>query len=322
MEKLSQTEINELLASIEATDKEVEEKEATEYNFNYQKLFSKKQLHSISYAFENAARTLTTCFSKQMGGMIHFHVEAVEQMTFEEFIRSVPTPLPMGIANWGKYKTLLGIGRDAVSALINYSTFKVLDKTLPYDQASDIKISLAIKELSEAEKILSRISLFSPVYHHFIDALNLTGRKKLNLDDSKKVLLKAPEQLYIETNPQFAQIANPGNTVVLITMEINIDNTTEDMINFVMPESFVRNLLVEPGIIEDSLALKNNKLESNAVVSVGGFALENQKLEAGKIIPLDKKTFEAVDILDVKTGKILAKGKIILDDESFAVKIL
>src|SRR5690625_2369106 len=60
------------------------------YDFKRALRFSKDQIRGISRIHENYARLLTTFFSAQLRTYVDISVASVDQIPYEEFIRSVP----------------------------------------------------------------------------------------------------------------------------------------------------------------------------------------------------------------------------------------
>ena len=60
------------------------------YDFKRALRFSKDQIRSLTRIHENFARLLTTFFSAQLRTYVQITVVSVDQIPFEEFIRSIP----------------------------------------------------------------------------------------------------------------------------------------------------------------------------------------------------------------------------------------
>src|SRR5690625_5847908 len=69
---------------------EEEEKRIRVYDCKSALQFSKDQIRSISRIHENFARLLTTFFSAQLRTYVDISVASVDQIHYEEFIRSIP----------------------------------------------------------------------------------------------------------------------------------------------------------------------------------------------------------------------------------------
>src|SRR5699024_912709 len=96
-EILSQSEIDALLSAIssgemdaEELKKEEEEQRVKVYDFKRALRFSKDQIRGITRIHENYARLLTTFSSGQLRSYVNISVASVDQIPYEEFIRSIP----------------------------------------------------------------------------------------------------------------------------------------------------------------------------------------------------------------------------------------
>ena len=105
-EVLSQDEIDQLLTAISAGDTDTEDFRPTTdtrkikiYDFKRPDKFSKEQIRTVSIMHETFARLTTTALSAQLRSMAHVHVASVDQLTYEEFIRSIPTPTTLAVIN-------------------------------------------------------------------------------------------------------------------------------------------------------------------------------------------------------------------------------
>ena len=105
-EVLSQDEIDQLLQATSTGESEADEfKPVTDtrrikiYDFRRPDKFSKEQIRTVSNMHETFARLTTTSLSAQLRTLVHVHVASVDQLTYEEFIRSIPTPTTLAVIN-------------------------------------------------------------------------------------------------------------------------------------------------------------------------------------------------------------------------------
>ena len=98
-EVLSQDEIDALLSALskgevdaESLKQEQTRKKIRVYDFRRPNKFSKDQIHTLQVIFENYARSLSTYLSAQLRSLVQVDVLSVEQITYEELIRSLPNP--------------------------------------------------------------------------------------------------------------------------------------------------------------------------------------------------------------------------------------
>src|SRR5699024_6173111 len=104
--------------------KEEAEQRVRVYDFKRALRFSKDQIRSISRIHENFARLLTTFFSAQLRTYVNISVASVDQIPYEEFIRSIPK---MTILNVYSVEPLEGRVLMEVNPNIAYS---MLDRIL------------------------------------------------------------------------------------------------------------------------------------------------------------------------------------------------
>ncbi|WNQ13742.1 flagellar motor switch protein FliM [Paenibacillus aurantius] len=220
---LSQNEIDALLAALSSGEMDAEElkKEDTEkkvrvYDFKRATRFSKDHLRSLTRIHENFARFLTTYFSTQLRTFVQISVVQVEQLPYDEFIRSIPK---MTILNIFEAEPLEG--RMVLEVNPNVA-FAMLDRLLGGMGVSPSKIhALTEIETMIMERIFSR-------------ALN-------SLQEAWKTVMDlTPRMEALETNPQFMQIASANDTIALISLSTKIGDTS-GMINLCIP-----HVVIEP----------------------------------------------------------------------------
>lgn len=220
---LSQNEIDALLAALSSGEMDAEElkKEETQrkirsYDFKRAVRFSKDHIRSLTRIHENFARFLTTYFSAQLRTFVQINVVQVEQLPYDEFIRSIPK---MTILNIFEAEPLKG--RMVLEVNPNVA-FAMLDRMLGGAGMAPSKINV----LTEIETtVMERI--FSRAFESLQEAW-------------KSVLDIRPRLEALETNPQFMQIVSPNETIALISLSTKIGDTT-GMINLCIP-----HVVIEP----------------------------------------------------------------------------
>jgi flagellar motor switch protein FliM len=216
-EILSQNEIDALLSAIstgemDADDlkKEEVEKRVKVYDFKRALRFSKDQIRSLTRIHENFARLLTTYFSAQLRTYVQISVASADQIPYEEFIRSIPK---MTIMNVFEVPPLDGRIILEVNPNIAYS---MMDRVLGGRGISVNKVD----SLTEIEtKIMS--NLFEKAFENLQEAWG-------TIVDIEPVMTE------FEVNPQFLQLVSPNDTVVVISLNTQIGETS-GMINVCIP---------------------------------------------------------------------------------------
>lgn len=217
-EVLSQDEIDQLLTAISSGDSEADDfkpvsdtRKIKIYDFKRPDKFSKEQLRTVSNMHETFARLTTTSLSAQLRSLVHVHVASVDQLTYEEFIRSIPTPTTLAVVNMDPLKG------NAVLEIDPTITFCMIDRLFGGrgTTTGNKNRDLTDIEQSVMEGIIVRIlANMREAWTQVIDLRPRLGQ--------------------IETNPQFAQIVPPSEMVVLVTLEMKVGDE-EGMMNFCIP---------------------------------------------------------------------------------------
>jgi flagellar motor switch protein FliM len=224
-EVLSQSEIDALLSAISTGEMDANElkKEETQkkikvYDFKRALRFSKDQIRSLTRIHENFARLLTTYFSAQLRTFVQITVASVDQLPYDEFIRSVPK---MTILNVFEPYPLDGRFLIEVNPNIAYA---MLDRLLGGRGVAVNKVD----NLTEIEtKIMAQ--LFQRTLESFQEAWSTI----IELD---------PQMDELEVNPQFLQMVSPNETVVVISLSTAVGETT-GMINICLPHVVLEDIL-------------------------------------------------------------------------------
>ncbi|MEQ6375334.1 flagellar motor switch protein FliM [Bacillaceae bacterium S4-13-58] len=216
-EVLSQNEIDALLSALSSGEmnadelkQEEKEKRVKVYDFKRALRFSKDQIRSLSRIHENFARLLTTYFSAQLRTYIQISVASVDQIPYEEFIRSIPK---MTILNIFSVSPLEGRILLEINPNIAYS---MMDRTLGGRGISVNKVD----NLTEIEtKIMSQL------FEKAVENLQEAWSSVVEID---------PILEEFEVNPQFLQMVSPNETVIVISLNTTIGETS-GMINICIP---------------------------------------------------------------------------------------
>ncbi|POR04714.1 flagellar motor switch protein FliM [Alkalispirochaeta sphaeroplastigenens] len=216
-EVLSQDEIDQLLTAISSGDVDTDDfSQPTEsrkikiYDFKRPDKFSKEQIRTVSIMHETFARLTTTALSAQLRSLVQVHVASVDQLTYEEFIRSIPNPTTLGVINMDPLKG------SAILEIDPAITFSIIDRLFGgQGEGTKVTRDLTDIETSVMEGIIVRI----------------LGNMR---EAWSQVIDLRPRLGQIETNPQFAQIVPPTEMVVLVTLETKVGEI-EGMMNFCIP---------------------------------------------------------------------------------------
>ncbi|WP_044895617.1 flagellar motor switch protein FliM [Bacillus alveayuensis] len=318
-EILSQSEIDALLSALstgemnaEELKKKEEEQKVKVYDFKRALRFSKDQIRSLTRIHENFARLLTTYFSAQLRTFIQISVASVDQIPYEEFIRSIPK---MTILNIFEIQPLEGRVLMEVNPNIAYA---MMDRVLGGMGVSMNKI----ENLTDIEK-----RIISNVFEKSLENYREAWSTILEIE---------PIMLEFEINPQFLQMVSPNETVVVISLNTQVGETS-GMINLCIPhvvlEPIISKLSVhywmqssrkEPNPLETKLLQsKIKKAEVPIVAELGKTDITVQdflELQIGDMIRLEQSVSEPLTIKVNNVPKFFGQpGKL---NNRMAVQIL
>ncbi|WP_274361474.1 flagellar motor switch protein FliM [Paenibacillus thermotolerans] len=294
---LSQNEIDALLAALSSGEMDAEElkKEDTQkkirsYDFKRAMRFSKEHLRSLTRIHENFARFLTTYFSAQLRTFVQISVVQVEQLPYDEFIRSIPK---MTILNIFEADPLEG--RMVLEVHPNVA-FAMVDRLLGGTGTSPSKIT----NLTEIETIVME-RIFSKAF----DSLQEAWKTVIDLQ---------PRLEALETNPQFMQIVSPNETIALISLSTKIGDTT-GMINLCIPHVVLEPIM--PRLSVNNLFFSQKKTRAPEEIEVLQERLHRAKLPI--IAELGTTQISVREFLNLAAGDVIALQKPI--DKGLDIKI-
>ncbi|ALS27556.1 flagellar motor switch protein FliM [Paenibacillus cisolokensis] len=284
---LSQNEIDALLAALSSGEMDAEElkKEETQkriraYDFKRAVRFSKDHIRSLTRIHENFARYLTTYFSAQLRTFVQINVVQVEQLPYDEFIRSIPK---MTILNIFEAEPLEGRMVLEVHPNVAYA---MLDRLLGGQGTAPSKINA----LTEIETIIME-RIFSRTFESLQEAW-------------KTVIDISPRLEALETNPQFMQIVSPNETIALISLSTKIGDTT-GMINLCIPHVVIEPIM--PRLSVHHWFVSQKKTRAPEEVEMLEQRVSRAKLPI--VAELGESTITINEFLSLSVGDVIALNK-------------
>ncbi|WP_404450078.1 flagellar motor switch protein FliM [Sutcliffiella horikoshii] len=296
-EVMSQSEIDALLSALstgemnaEELKKENQEKKVKVYDFKRALRFSKDQIRNLTRIHENFARLLTTYFSAQLRTYIQISVASVDQLPYEEFIRSIPK---MTILNVFEVAPLEGRVILEINPTIAYA---MLDRQLGGKGTGVNKVD----SLTEIETKLMT-TLFEGAIENFGEAWDTVAEIQPFLSD-------------LEVNPQFLQLVSPNETVIVISMNITIGEVT-GMINICIPHVVLEPII--PKLSAHYWMEERNKVRQDHEIATLEKAIRATPLTITAELGNSEITFS--DLLNITIGDVLPLQQKI--DEPIIVKV-
>ncbi len=315
---MSQSEIDNLLSALSSGEldigdikEEKEERKIKEYNFKLPNKFAKDHMRTLQIMHENFSRLLQTYLSGYLRTLVQIDVASVDQLTYGEFSNSMPNPSILGIVEFAPLS-----GNIIVHVLPNIS-FAMIERVLGgTGQGFERARGFTEIELSLLERIVNQLVTFFK-------------------DPWKNVIDLKPRVKKIETNPQFAQIMSPNETVALVTLNIKI-GTTEGMIHVCIPHLVIEPIIpklstkfwfsgVTKELTEAEIKVIERRINTTlipvrAVLGTNDITVKDfLELQIGDVIPLNTAVDSELPIFIGSSMKF--KGKPGLKKNKVAIKI-
>ena len=314
---LSQTEIDALLSALSTGElepdeisKDEEKQKVKPYNFRSPQKFSKEHIRTLERIHDNFSRIISNYLTAQVRKNAKVKIESVEQITYEEFIHSIPTPT-----------TLFQFKMPPLNGSILFE----MNPSLAY-QVIDILLGgngerkHINKEYTEIDKnILSQIGE------------GMLANLKLAWEDVAEVSI---EMEGLETNPALNQTLAPNEPVALITFsaEIGTNNTYMNLcIPYLSIEKILDKLVIQYWFQsgDDSMEESKEKMQEKlGAVDVSMYAElgttnltvdDFLKLTVGDVIKLDNKCSSPVKVYTENEECYYGKPGIIGKNRGIAV---
>lgn len=294
-EVLSQSEIDALLSALSSGELEPEQLEGDEekqkvkvYDFRSPQKFSKEHLRTLELIHDNYGRIISTYLTGQVRNNVKVKIETIQQITYEEFIHSIPNP------------TMLTI-------------FKMppLNGTLLFETNPDFVYQITDVLLGGGGYRKNKTREFTDIDKNIMRRINegLIYNLKLAWED---VLEVEPEIEGLETNPALNQTLAPSEPVALITFTIEMGKNST-FLNICIPYLSVEKVLDKlevkywfRGNVEEKENESNTKIRNRLnivgvdMVSILGKATisveDFLRLSIGDVISLDNKVVNPVKV--------------------------
>ena len=281
---LSQEEIDALLDVVEDEGEDVLEtseenllpqRQVTLYDFKRPNRVSKEQLRAFRGVHDKMARSLASQISSIMRSIVEIQLHSVDQMTYGEFLMSLPNPTSFNVFSM---KPLEGSGVIEINPSI---AFPMLDRLLggkgePFD---------ASREFSDIE-----LSLFETILRVMMSTLKEAWAPVMEI---------YPAIESKESSPNVVQIVAQNEIVVMVVMEIIIGHSS-GMMNICYPVISLEPILPKLASRDLMLNETNSKKSRNKELQVllGGAKVT---VEAN----LGESELSLRDILELESGDII-----------------
>jgi flagellar motor switch protein FliM len=279
---LSQEEIDALLEVVDddpsdtsSIKEEKSSREIMSYDFKRPNRVSKEQLKSIKSIHDKLARNLASQISTVLRTIVRIDLQSVDQMTYGEFLMSIPSPTSFNIFS------LRPLDGNAILELSPSIVFPMIDRLLGGEgKAFDID-----REFTDIE-----LNLLDSIFRIIMQKLR--GAWDNVMDFHPLVKIK-------ESSPNVIQIVAQNEIVIIVVLEMIIGENS-GMINIAYPVIFLESVLSKMSsrdiIISESNSRKSKNKELKELV-------KRADIEAEVI--LGDTTLSLKEILDLEKGSII-----------------
>lgn len=259
------------------------------YDFRRPDRVSKDQMRTLQNLHDGYARQFSTTLTNFLRTFVEIELVSVDQLTYSEFVMSISNPSCIYVF---KMEPLEG---TAIIEINPSLVFFIIDRLFggqgrPSEQNRELTlieqnviIRIVERGLNDLKEVWEHIGIFSPKIEAY------------------------------ETNPQFVQIAPPGETVILISLEVRMQNASGLMsicFPYMLLEGVINNLSGENWMSSQSSATSETRetLESE---------LQDIDLTLSTVIGKTELTIR--DLLQLQKGDVLCLDK--LYDSDLLVQI-
>ena len=282
-EVLSKNEIESLLSVVssgkvplEKLKGKVLKKTVIPYNFKRPSRISKDQIHSLELLHESFIHTFTVKLANYLRAVVELTLVAIDQITYAEFIASLSNPTYIVIVN------IDPLPGQIILEIDPSVTFCVVDRLL----GGSGKVLKETRELTNIEH-----SIMEKVTNLALNCLQQAWSRMFNL--SFRIQAK-------ESNPQFVQIAPPGETTLLITTQIKIGKAL-GVTNICIPYTTIEPLL--PKLSSHEWASEPSKQSSEKIFKLIQKNLDEIKVTV--IAQLGTAKINIRDFLQLEVGDVV-----------------
>jgi flagellar motor switch protein FliM len=291
---LSQSEIDALLSAFATgespTDVAAEEEEKVRqvkvYDFNHPDRFSKDQIRTMHQLHEHFARIFSTSLSAFLRTIVEVKLVSVDQISYEEFIRSIPNPTSLNIINMDPLEG------DALMELSPTLSFPVVDRLM----GGQGQVFKKNRELTEIEQ-----TIIEKVLYRSFDCLHEAWANVLPLNLS----LEASE-----TNPQLLmQRYLPSEMVILMTFEVSMGDISGTL-SFCIPYPTLEPIAMQLSSTSWFSAAKKELSEDHAEILYKRLKRVNLPI----IAYLGSARLKIRELLDLSEGDVLQLSQRVDED--------
>lgn len=261
------------------------------YNFRRPDKFSKDHLRALQDIHKEFSRQYSLVLAAYLRMPIEISIISVDQLTYDEFTRSMPSPLTIGIVEFDKLngQILTGLSHEVISSIVDRMLGGV-------GAGEDIPRELTDIEEALAKKVLER----------FVKSLEMAW---------KNIIPVKGEVIDIDNSYSFIQVCNPGEIVALITFEVQISNKQAGLLSLCFPYPVLETVLGQLSsqhIFQAKGVVATPEDKENLIGQL-------EKANVGINVNFGETTISLKEFLELKEGDVLKLDTTITDNLSVCI---
>ena len=282
---LSQSEIDSLLEAMNSGEiseeilEEPNQPKVKPYDFRRPVRLSKEYLSTISMVLEDFAKISVNQLSSKLRSPVDMSMVSIEQVSFDEFVHSVPKFTLLG--------TMTSEPQSGVQIIeINSSiAMRMVEILCGYDSGSRFKEDTGKTSFTEIE-----LAILDDMINVFANSFQNVWRDIIDLNTKVDS---------VNTNPQLLQSMSPNEPVVLATFNISLSETST-FVNLCIPYVFFEDIL-------DKLSFRNWFHEGKEAGELDHerFSKNLQPVPVELVTLLGQSEISIEDFLDMEQGDIV-----------------
>lgn len=294
-------EIESLMNGEIPVSQDISGKTIKDYNFRQPDRYPKNMQRDIGMLGQDLCQKINSEFTALLNDRCECHVATVDQMVNIEFLRSLPNQCFFYDFNYDKNGMCIVVDGQIGKALMKQD-YKKYESVNEYDL--EVFKNIHLKKITEflAEKISQRTENQIDSQRFDISSVKSCGNPNNSLQEDNIMM-------------------------ILLGLECSVDNTkgyiniqlSAGLLEEMMTGNFFNETASNRIKFQDLINIKQKQIPDNIFIEFGRYNPQNVELEYGKILILDKKETEGLNV--VFENRVIHSGKTVCIDENWGLKI-
>ena len=249
------------------------------YDFRRPDRVSKDQMRTLQNLHDSYARKFSTTLTNFLRTFVEIDLVSVDQLTYSEFVMSISNPSCLYVF---KMEPLEG---NAIMEINPSLVFFIIDRLFGgQGRPSEQNRELTLIEQNVIARIVERgLNDLKDVWEH--------------------IGVFSPKIETYETNPQFVQIAPPGETVILISLEVRMQNAS-GLMSLCFPYMLLESVIAS---LSGELWMSSQTTVTAETRSILEHELQDVSLPIAAVI--GQLSLSIRDLLQLQRGDVLCLDK-------------